>query len=443
MVLRAGVAWLLVATLLALLPSAAAVAADLSSLDDKAKAALAQARKHDRAALRFERWRRNELRRKTALTKAARRKVHRVRKRTKGARRASRRAVLKLRRRARTHRRRAAAHARKARWHRAEAARLRKLASNQPPRPPAIPLGAAVDWQEFQSDSRLPETFLRSFDQLTPENEMKWQRVHNDILIWDFTVADQMVDWALANGKRVRGHTLIWSKQNPWWVEQGVWTRETLLEVMRDHITKAMGHFRGRVREWDVVNEAFDVNGNYRDNIWYRVIGPDYVEQAFRMARAADPSVKLFYNDFDAEVPDLKQTVAVRRMAEDFRRRGVPLDGVGMQAHVANKASAQRSELDETMRRLVALGLDVAITEMDVRTDSGDSPEQKRQTQARIYADYARACRMQPRCTSFTTWGISDRYSWWENPEWAPLPFDDNLNPKPAFTALEDWIKRS
>jgi endo-1,4-beta-xylanase len=447
MVLR-GVASLLAAALLAL-PSVASAEDDYLAVDGKAKAALAQAGKHDKAALRCERWRRTELRHKKRLTTAARRKVVRIRKLDKAAQRTSRRAarklrlaVRKLRRRASKHQKRAARHARKARWHRAEAARLRKLASYRPPRPPAIPLGAAVDWGEFQSDTRLRDTYLRNFDQMTPENEMKWQSVHEDILIWDFTVADQMIDWALANGKRVRGHTLIWNKQNPWWVEQGVWTRETLLEVMRDHITKAMEHFKGRVREWDVVNEAWDVNGNYTDNVWYRVIGPDYVEQAFRMARAADPSAKLFYNEVGGEVPDHPQTVAVRKMAEDFRRRGVPLDGVGIQAHVANDSRAQPSELTETMRRLVALGLDVVITEMDVRTNGGGTPDQERQTQTQIYADYARACRMQPRCTSFTTWGVSDRYSWWEKPEWAPLPFDADMNAKPAFGVLEDWIKR-
>jgi GH35 family endo-1,4-beta-xylanase len=448
MLLRAGVASVLVLVLLSL-PSAASAPKGHSAVDDKAKAALAKAAQHDRAARRYERLRKAELRRKTALTRAARRKLARIRKLSPAGPRASLRAVRTLLRRARWHGKRVAAYARKARWHRAEAARLRKLASYMWPR---RPLGAAANWEEFQTDERLRNTYLRNFNQLTPENELKWDRIHEGILRWDFAVADQVVDWALAHGKRVRGHTLIWSSQNPWWVEQGVWTRATLLAVMRDHIRKAMEHFKGRIREWDVVNEAFDVNGNYTDNIWYRVIGTDYVEQAFRMARAADPSVKLYYNEMGGEVPDHPQTVAVRKMAQDFRRRGVPIDGVGIQGHVANSLHAQQSELTETMRRLADLELDVAITEMDVRTDGGGTRDQERQKQTQIYSDYAQACRMQPRCTSFTTWGISDKYSWWEEPgapanpppgaEWAPLPFDADMNAKPAFGVLEDWIKR-
>jgi endo-1,4-beta-xylanase len=306
-----------------------------------------------------------------------------------------------------------------------------------------VPLGTAASWDKFQSDSRLPATFLRYFDQLTPENEMKWDSIHPQPLVYDFTVADQMVNWARGHGKRVRGHTLIWGSQNPLWINQGTWTRDTLLGVMQDHINTVVQHFRGRVREWDVVNEAIDINGRFKDNVWYRVIGPSYLDYAFRFARQADPSAQLYYNDWGLDLPYHPHTQGIYSVVRGLRSRGVPINGVGIQGHVGTGIKASGPQVAQTMRRFAALGLNVAITEMDVRTDRGGPPAQERQWQRAIYADYAQACRMEPRCTSFTTWGISDRYSWYaqDHPGWRPLMFDSNFSAKPALSAVRGWIK--
>jgi endo-1,4-beta-xylanase len=413
-----------------------------------AKEALRLAAGHDRKARSYDKRRRREVRRARRLDNAI-----------AGARTWARGTLVRgfaltkaplekrrLRRKARGHRRRAKKYAARARWHRKEAVRLRRLAAGRsrapsPPRRAPIPLGAAVAWDEFESDARLGQTFLRHFDQMTPENELKWQNVHPGILTWHFSVADEMVDWARSNGKRVRGHTLIWSNQNPPWVEQGVWTRDTLLKVMKNHINTTMKHFRGRVHEWDVVNEAIDPHGNWVRNIWYRVIGPDYVDWAFRYARQADPGARLYYNETGLDAAHHPHSQGVLSMLRRLRNRGVPVDAVGMQGHVTTRFRGTHAGLTDLMHEFTALGLAVAITEMDVRTDGGGTLAQKREAQRVVYRDYARACRLEPRCTSFTTWGISDAYSWYGQPELAPLLFDGAFKPKPAFHEVQDWIR--
>jgi endo-1,4-beta-xylanase len=351
----------------------------------------------------------------------------------------------RLMRRARHHRRRAGAHKRKARRLRRRAGRLRRLAAAErapapaPPRGPPRPLGAAVDWNKLQSDSRLRDVFLRHFDQVTAENEMKMFALQPMPGAWNFDAADQMVDWARAHGKRVRGHTLVYGQQLPWWIRGRQWTRDELLQVMKDHITMVMRHFSGRVAEWDVVNEAIDWNGSFIPNLWYQVIGPSYVEQAFRFAHDADPSAKLFYNDNGLDVADNPHTVGVRNLVAGLRSRGVPIDGVGSQSHVSNRFNAGEALFAAALRSFTDLGLDVAVTEMDVRLDGEGTPDQKLATQRQVFSDAAQACRLEPRCTSFTTWGISDRYSWL-GPAAAPLLFDVGLEPKPAFAAVDDWV---
>jgi endo-1,4-beta-xylanase len=395
-----------------------------------AATALSMAASHERKARKDERSARKELRKARRLERKAKRAPGKAKKTLLAKARKCRKRAKKLKRRAR--------------WHRKEAKRLRKLAAAfkptaaAAPRGSSRPLGTAVAWDTLESDSRLRDLFLRHFDQMTPENEMKWYAIHPGILTWDFRVPDEMVDWAIANGKAVRGHTLIYTKQNPAWVDQGAWTRETLLAVMRNHITRTMEHFKGRVHEWDVVNEAIDGSGNWQDNVWLRVIGPDYVDYAFRYAREADPSVRLYYNDWGLDA-DNPHTSAVVSMVQGLRNRGVPIDGVGIQGHVTNRVRGSEASLADIMRRITSLGLNVAVTEMDVRADDGGNL----QTQADAYRDYAKACRQQPRCTSFTTWGIVDKYSWYsdDNPGWVPLPFDNGYQPKPAWSEIQNWVK--
>jgi endo-1,4-beta-xylanase len=312
--------------------------------------------------------------------------------------------------------------------------------AREPRRAVRVPLGAAVFWAQFQPDGGTQGVFLRNFDQMTPENELKMYALQPSRGGFDFRTADEMVNWAIGNGKRVRGHTLVYGSQLPWWITTRSWTRAELLDVMEKHIKAVMGHFRGRIGEWDVVNEVVGSDGSRIPNVWQQVIGDDYVEKAFQFAREADPSARLYYNEGGIDLPDHPRTQSARALLSGLRSRGVPVDGVGMQNHMTNRYYATAAEVAETMRRFGALGLEVAVTEMDVQADLGLSRDSELQAQAGIYEASAKACRMEPSCTSFTTWGIGDAHSWLGAGAMA-LMFDGGLNAKPAFHAVADWLR--
>lgn len=323
----------------------------------------------------------------------------------------------------------AEAQRRSARWHR-RLARYYRLQRRH-----ARPRGAALTWRTLRRSVRLRRRFLTAFEQLTPENEMKLERLQPALGHFHFEEADRMVRFARRYCKRIRGHTLVYGRQLPRWVADGrLAPRRLGLELVR-HVQTVVGRYSGRVAEWDVVNEAVDPAGHYLENAWYRKLGRTYVELAFRAAREADPHALLFYNDSGIELPDHPHTVAVRTMVAKLRRRGVPIDGVGIQNHVTTTRHASERQLARTIRGFTDLGVDVAITEMDVRLDSAGSPAQLLERQRLVYRSAARACRRNPRCTSFSTWGVSDGVSWL-GPSAAGLLFDRGYRPKPAFGAV-------
>jgi endo-1,4-beta-xylanase len=276
------------------------------------------------------------------------------------------------------------------------------------------------------------------YDSVTPENAMKFAFIHPERHRYDFDDADRIVRFAREHHMKVRGHTLVWYREAPDWVTKGKWTRPQLERVLRDHIRTVVGRYRGKVAEWDVVNEALGEDGKLRDSVWTRVIGPDYIPLAFRWAHEADPDARLFYNDFDLEYPGPKARAAVdlvRRLKAD----GVPIDGVGIQAHELTVHTPTTEELDAALRSYTDLGLDVAITELDVGVHLPASRRELAE-QADVYRYVLDACLDVPRCTSFTTWGFTDRHSW------VPgeidgfgdaLPFDQDDRAKPAARALK------
>ena len=220
---------------------------------------------------------------------------------------------------------------------------------------------------------------------------------------YDFTKLDEVVNFATANGKRIRGHTLVY-EHNPGWVNVLALERTTGLAIMRDYIKKVMSRYRGRIAQYDVVNEAF-YGAELKQTVWARSIGPDYIEQAFRTARAVDPSAKLFLNDTGGEEPGPK-AAAILAMVKDFKARGVPIDGVGLEFHIESAGYAPN--ISTILNEFRELGVAVEITELDVTTSQGDDAADQRDDYLRI----ARACRLAPNCTGLTTWGVSDQYSW-------------------------------
>jgi endo-1,4-beta-xylanase len=283
--------------------------------------------------------------------------------------------------------------------------------------------GAGVSSHKF-SDATYAAILDREFDVVTPENEMKLDATEPQQGRFVFTAADRVVDHALSRGKRVRGHTLLWHSGQPGWLQN--LSGAALRRAMLDHVTGVVSHYRGKIHSWDVVNEAFadGTAGARRDSNFQRT-GDDWIEMAFRAARAADPGAKLCYNDYNIENWAHAKTRAVHRMVQDFRARGVPIDCVGVQSHF-NSGNPVPADFRETLRNFADLGVDVQLTELDV--------EGSGQAQAESYRRVVQACYAVPRCTGITVWGIRDTDSW--RASGTPLLFDGAGNRKPAYCAV-------
>ncbi len=302
-------------------------------------------------------------------------------------------------------------------------------------------VGAAVTDDALKHDKQYAQTLTHEYNAVTPENAMKWATIHPDPNRYDFAPADAIVRFARAHDMTVRGHTLVWYREVPSWVTDRAWTRPELEQVLHDHIRRVVGHYRGKVAQWDVVNEAVDKDGRLRDNVWLRVIGPDYIDLAFTWAHEADPNAALYYNDYDIEFPGPKAS-AVHALVRRLQARRIPIDGVGIQAHERNADPPSRYALEAALRGYADLGLDVAITELDVRVQLPASDE-KLKEQAKIYTDVLDACLAVSRCRTLVTWGLTDKYSWVpaEIPGFgAALPFDAAYQPKPALIALRKGL---
>ncbi|HEV2764221.1 MAG TPA: endo-1,4-beta-xylanase [Pyrinomonadaceae bacterium] len=316
-------------------------------------------------------------------------------------------------------------------------------------------VGAAVE-PRLLNEPAYASTLAREFNMLTAENALKWGAIRPRREAFNFEPGDRLVAFAEKHRMKVRGHTLLWSEYNPAWLVKGRFTPEQMSELLREHIFRVMRHYRGKVFAWDVVNEVFLADGSVEPSVWYdqpgiglRGKGTAYVERAFRWAREADPDALLFYNDYDTEGVNPKSD-AVYAMLKDFKARGVPVDGVGIQAHIVDLEAKDLATIEANLARLVALGLQVHITEMDVGLPLDASGRLKDPAalarQAEIYRRVAEACLRQPRCTAFQTWGFTDKYTWipdfTKGAKGMPLPFDKQYGRKPAYDALLEVFQR-
>ncbi|WP_396448635.1 endo-1,4-beta-xylanase [Actinomadura sp.] len=271
------------------------------------------------------------------------------------------------------------------------------------------------------NDSTYTTIANREFNMVTAENEMKIDATEPNRGQFNFSSADRIYNWAVQNGKQVRGHTLAWHSQQPGWMQS--LSGSSLRQAMIDHINGVMAHYKGKIVQWDVVNEAFaDGNsGGRRDSNLQRT-GNDWIEVAFRTARNADPNAKLCYNDYNIENWNWAKTQGVYNMVRDFKQRGVPIDCVGFQSHF-NSGSPYNSNFRTTLQNFAALGVDVAITELDIQ---GASPT--------TYANVVNDCLAVSRCLGITVWGVRDTDSW--RSDQTPLLFDGNGNKKAAYSAV-------
>jgi endo-1,4-beta-xylanase len=310
-----------------------------------------------------------------------------------------------------------------------------------------FPIGAAVEpWQLDTIDGRL---LAWHFNSVVAENAMKPPRVQPSEGRFEFSDADRIVEFALRHGMKIRGHTLLWHEETPAWFWQadgGPASRERVLERLRAHVLALVGRYRGHVYAWDVVNEAVDPsNGDcLRRDRWLQIVGPEYLDWAFRFAHEADPSARLFLNDYETTDPDRRRCLL--RIARGLLERGVPLHGIGHQMHIHLDRPSE-GEVEETLRETAALGLESQITELDVslaESHIGTAEALQRQgaRYEALFEVFARAG-----VTAVTFWGISDAHTWRntgrppDRPD-RPLLLDRHRQPKPAYFGVMKAARR-
>ncbi|AGL14302.1 endo-1,4-beta-xylanase [Actinoplanes sp. N902-109] len=293
----------------------------------------------------------------------------------------------------------------------------------------------------FTYDQPYRRVLAQEFSSVSPENQMKWEFIHPERNKYNFGPADAIVRFARRNGQVVRGHTLLWHSQNPAWLQEGQFTPAQLRSILRNHIFTVVGHYRGQIQQWDVANEILDENGQYRqENPFIKALGPGIVADAFRWAHQADPHAQLFLNDYGVEWPGAKVD-AYEALARQLLADGVPLHGFAAQAHLSMQYGAP-DQLQSVLQRFDNLGLQTAITELDVRMTlpAGGVPTQEQlQTQATYYTTVLKACLAVRGCNSFTIWGFTDKYSWvpvFFPTEGAATVMWDDFERKPAYYAL-------
>jgi endo-1,4-beta-xylanase len=330
-------------------------------------------------------------------------------------------------------------------------------------------IGAAVNRRHFfEEDTRGAAIVSTHFNSITPENVLKWALVHPEPGRYDFAAPDRFVEFGEKRGMFIVGHTLVWHNQTPSWVfEDGKGNpvdRVTLLNRLREHIFTVVGRYKGRIKGWDVVNEALNQDGTMRQSPWLKIIGEDYLVKAFQFAHEADPSAELYYNDYDLELP-AKRTGGVE-LIKKLKAAGVSISGVGLQDHhlmdwplVADK--------DATIAAFSALEIKIHITELDVdvlpRTTKPGAdyavdvpvtpqlnpyvdglPDAKQLALAKRYAELFKVyLKHREAIERVTFWGVSDGDSWLNN--WPmkgrtnhPLLFDRLGQPKPALKVLTE-----
>ena len=318
-------------------------------------------------------------------------------------------------------------------------------------------IGTAISlYKNDLTDSSLPETeeVIKQFNMLVAENEMKPEAFGGKDGKFVFTTANKLVSFANRKKMVMRGHCLVWNQQSPEWISSDGgktndrnWTREEALQIMKSHITNVMQNFKGKVREWDVVNECLDDNqsavrtnpGAYelkKNSVWQQAIGDDYVDSAFVYAHQADPDALLYLNDYGVEFQGKAKTAAFYNLAMHMKKNGIPIDGVGLQCHFSI-GEVDSVKLDNTIRRFEEAGLLCIITELDMGIP--DTSEKNLEEQARHYRIITDIMLNHDNCPSMVIWGLKDNNSWRESSN--PLLFTAQLDKKPAYYGVRSALR--
>ena len=328
--------------------------------------------------------------------------------------------------------------------------------------PKGMVIGVALNQRQSDGvDTAAVKIVTKHFNQISPENLLKFQPVHPAADRYAFEAQDRYVQFGLDRHMQVVGHNLVWHSQTPAWVFQGAdgrpADRDTLLARMRDHILTVVGRYKGRIHGWDVVNEAIDEDGSLRKRPWRDGIGDDYIAKAFEFAREADPNAELYYNEFNLEKP--AKRAGVIKLVRDLQARKLRIDGIGNQAHWRLDTPTV-DEIDGTLVELHGTGLKVMFSELDINllpnTPRGADPatanpypdrlpDEMQQQLARRYADvFGVFVKHRDAVTRVTFWGLSDADSWLNRGRMNyPLLWDRQRQPKPAFAAVVEVLKRA
>ncbi|KAF8173198.1 glycoside hydrolase superfamily [Mycena galopus ATCC 62051] len=277
--------------------------------------------------------------------------------------------------------------------------------------------GTAAD-QNRLSVSQDAAITAADFGGVTPENSMKWDTIEASRGVFNFAGADYLVNWAVTNGKKIRGHTFVWASQLPAWVT-AINDAPTLTAVLQNHITQVMTHYKGKLYAVDVVNEHINEDGTIKSTHWTQVLGNNVFTIAFQAARAADPSVKLYINDYNLDSNNAK-VQGIVKLVNSINANGKLVDGIGTQAHLS---AGGAGGMQAAITALAGAGVDVAVTELDIANAAvGD------------YETVVNACLAVPACVSITVWGVRDPDSW--RPTTNCLLFDANWQPKAAYNGI-------
>ena len=329
-------------------------------------------------------------------------------------------------------------------------------------------IGTALNADQITGkDTASVRVIKEQFSAIVAENCMKSGPIHPRENEYDFALADQFVEFGVQNDLVVTGHTLVWHSQAPRWMftdSLGVnVSKELLISRMKEHITTVVGRYKGKIKGWDVVNEAIEDDGSFRKTKYYEILGEDYIRMAFEFAHEADPDAELYYNDYSMALPGRRNGVV--EMVKKLQALGVKIDGIGMQCHIGLD-HPEISEFEKSVEAFKALGVKVMITEMDISvlpwpdynvgaeisksfeyqkslnpyeeglSDSISIALEKR------YLDFFRLfLKHKDAITRVTLWGVSDGQSWKNNfPVRGrtdyPLLFDRNLQPKPVVKKI-------